>query len=369
MKSFLTGIFVFCCLLPLFSQEKELKPFSLEAEYFYGNIIEHNPNIAHLITGHPSGFFLSYNRKTYGFNEWERRYNFPDWGFSLGYQQMENPSLGEVLGIYSHLSWYFLNRNLRISVGQGIAYTDSPYRPEKNYRNVAYGSHFMSTTFGKASFIKENLWRGLGIHAGIGLVHYSNANIKAPNNSTNTITFNLGLNYLMDHENFPEFIQKQDSASSSYAQNLKFNFVFRSGINASDVIGLGEKPFYVISVFADKRLNYKSTLQAGADVFFSRFLKDLITYRSIAYPEDGLSGKEDYKRIGVFLGHEWRFNRVAVISQLGYYLYWPYEFEKRVYARLGLRRYLYNDFLFGTVTLHSHWAKAEAVEFGLGIRI
>jgi hypothetical protein len=57
------------------------------------------------------------------------------------------------------------------------------------------------------------------------------------------------------------------------------------------------------------------------------------------------------------------------VSQLGYYTYWPYAFENRVYNRLGIKRYFYKDILFGVVTVKAHWAKAEAVEFGLGFRI
>ncbi len=85
-------------------------------------------------------------------------------------------------------------------------------------------------------------------------------------------------------------------------ERFKYNLAFRTGLNESDVVGLGQEPFYVLSFFVDKRINYKSTFQAGVDVFFSTFLKELINYRSIAYPEDGLSGDEDYKRVGLFAG-------------------------------------------------------------------
>jgi len=97
-------------------------------------------------------------------------------------------------------------------------------------------------------------------------------------------------------------------------------------------------------------------------------LKDLIRFRSIAFPGDELTGDEDYRRVGVFIGHELRFNKVAFVSQLGYYIYWPYEFENQFYNRLGLKRYFYNDKMFASITVKAHWAKAEAVEFGIGAR-
>mgnify|MGYP006203091763 CR=1 FL=1 len=135
MKQLLSVFIVLVLSFPLFSQEKELKPVSLEVDFFYGTILEHNPDIQHLITGHPTGFIFTFNRKTYGFNEWERRYNYPDWGFTVAYQDLHNEYLGNVAGAYSHLNWYFLNRNLMFRVGQGIAYANNPFDTQSNYNN------------------------------------------------------------------------------------------------------------------------------------------------------------------------------------------------------------------------------------------
>ncbi len=368
MKQFLFAVTAAIFSFSLFSQE-EVRPVSLEADYFYGSILEHNPDIQHLITGHPMGFILSYNKKSYGLKEWERRYNYPDWGFTLAYQDLQNEYLGHSIGAYSHINWYFLNRNLMVRVGQGIAYVDNPFDAETNPNNNAYGSSLLSSTILKANFVRENIWKGLGFHAGLTLIHYSNANFKAPNTSTNSFLLNAGVSYQFDYKEFPEYIKQEDSLSRTHAERLKYNVVFRTGINESDVVGLGQEPFYVLSAFVDKRINFKSTFTGGVDIFFSHFLKELITYRSIAYPEDGLKGDEDYKRVGVFVGHDWRFHKTAFVTQLGYYVYWPYEFENRIYNRLGLKRYFFNDTVFAVVTVHAHWAKAEAVEFGLGYRL
>jgi len=350
-----------------FSQEEQ-KPFSIEATYFYGTILEHNPDIGHLITEHPEGFLLKYNRKTYGFNDWEKRYNHPDWGFTFSYQNMKNPFLGELYGLYGHYSWYFYKRNFNVTVGQGIAYATNPYHPDNNYMNNAYGTSFLSATLLSGNYVKENIWNGIGFKAGITLLHYSNANVKAPNNSTNTFTLSAGLSYQFDHENLPELIPLEEK--EKYSEPITYNFVFRSGINESDVVGSGQFPFYVFSAFADKKINRKSTFQAGVDVFFANFLKELIYYRSVAYPELDITGEEDYKRVGIFVGHELRFNKVAFVSQLGYYIYYPYAFEGQVYNRLGLKRYFgEQERFFGVITVKAHGAKAEAVEFGVGIRL
>ena len=79
MKKFISLICLLFLSQAVFCQKRELKPVAFELDYFYGSILEHNSDIAHLITGHPSGFNLAFNHKTYGHNEWESRYNYPDW--------------------------------------------------------------------------------------------------------------------------------------------------------------------------------------------------------------------------------------------------------------------------------------------------
>lgn len=369
MKLNICLFFIIMSVQYTLAQQNELKFYSVEVDYFSGSVIEHNPDIAHLITSHPTGFILSLNRKSYGYNEAEERYNYPDWGITFAYQDMHNRYLGEHYGLYGHFNFYFLNRNVRVGVAQGISYNTNPYDPETNFQNNAYGSHLLSTTIFKLNYSKENLFKGFGLNAGIGIIHYSNANFKAPNSSTNTFYVSAGISYLFNNINFPVLIPPGTWPSKYYAERIKYNVVFRTGRNEADVNGLGQHPFYVLSVYADKRINYKSTFQAGAEVFFSIFLRDLIRYRANSFPEDGLTGDEDYKRIGVFVGHELRFKKIGLVSQIGYYVYWPYEFENRTYLRLGLKRYFLEDKFFFEVSLKSHGAKAEAVEFGLGIKL
>jgi hypothetical protein len=366
MKQPFLIVIVFLFGFSSYSQQ-EKNYFSLEADYFQGNIYQHSQDISRLITGHPTGLILGFNKKTFGSKEWERQYNSPDWGFSFIYQDMKEPILGENYALYGHFNFYFIKRHLMLTVGTGLAYNTNPFDSENNFEGNAYGSSILSSTFFKLNYVKNNIWKGLGFHTGIMFVHYSNGNYQAPNTSTNTIALNAGLSYQLDYQDLPEYNKEKDGLD--YSERIKYNFVFRSGINESDVIGLGKHPFYTISAFADKRLNYKSTVQVGADLFISYFLKDYIKYISIVYPEDGLTGDEDYRRIGVFIGHELRFNKVAIVTQMGYYVYWPYHYETRFYHRMGVKKYFYKDKIFAAVTIKSHYAQAEAFEFGIGIRL
>lgn len=255
-----------------------------------------------------------------------------------------------------------------LRIGQGLAFTENPYDKVTNFRNIAFGSKIMSGTYLMLNYKKERIIDRFGLQAGFTLLHYSNANIKAPNTSINTVTLNLGLTYNLEDQ-APEYIATVSNAKNeTYTQPLKYNMVFRTGINESDVVGSGQYAFYILSAYADKRITRKSALQLGTDVFFSNFLKELIYYKSVSFPEENVTGNEDYKRVGVFAGHELFINKTSVVSQFGYYVYYPFDFEGKTYLRIGLKRYFSTKW-FGAITLKSHGAKAEALEFGLGVRL
>ncbi|MFV9552192.1 acyloxyacyl hydrolase [Algibacter sp. PT7-4] len=361
----------FCVFFVIFSfsfaQDKTHTSY-FDVNYFKGNIALHNNEILHLIKGHPEGVILSWNKKTYGFKAWEQRFNYPDYGVSFAYQDMKNPVLGNNYSLYAHYNFYFFNRNLMFRIGQGMAYNTNPYDKETNFKNVAFGSKFGSSTYVMLNYKKERIIDRFGLQGGFSLIHYSNANVKSPNNGTNSITFNLGLTYSLDREDLEYQHTINLKEDQDFSEPIKYNLAFRTGINESDIVGSGQYAMYVVSAYADKRINKKSALHLGTDVFFSNFLKELIYYRSVAFPNDGLSGNEDHKRVGIFAGHELFVNKTSLITQLGYYVYYPFDFEGRVYVRIGLKRYFAKKW-FGALTLKSHGAKAEGVEFGIGVRL
>ncbi len=365
-NSLLALLFVFSTAA--YAQEEIKKYYAFDANYFYGSIMEHNPDIAHLITGHPTGVILSFNRKTYGLEAWESRYNYPDFGYSFTYQDMKNPYLGENYGLYAHFNFYFLKRILMFRIGQGMAYATNPYNSDSNYINNAYGSRLLSSTYLMGNLNRQNIYKGLGVQAGISVIHYSNADFKSPNNSTNTFTFNLGLNYHLDYENIPEYVEK-DPKEKKYTEPIHYNFVLRGGVNTTGVIGSKQYPFLTITGFADKVINKKSTLQAGAELFFSKALEEFIYFQSVAFPQGITGGDEDAKRVGVFIGHQLTFNKMSLVTQVGYYAYYPYDnYVERLYNRLGLRRKI-NEHWWASATVRSHAANAEAVEFSIGYRL
>ena len=360
--------YYFILLFPVicFAQDIPAGSYTVDASYFYGNILPHRQSIRHLITGHPEGIVISFNKRTFGRRAWEQAYNFPDYGVSIHYQDMKNEALGNMYGVYGHYSFYFLQRQLALRIGQGVAYNTNPYDKETNFSNYAYGAHFMPSTYFMLNYSKQELWRGLGMQAGLIFIHHSNASMKSPNTSTNTFAVNIGVNYTFDKKEENRYTLVKDD--SVYKQPLHYNVVFRGGINQSDVIGTKQYPYFTLGAFIDKRISRKSGFQLGAEFFWPKYLKEYIHYMAIAYPENPTDGTTDYKKLGVFGGYELYINRMSLEAQLGYYIYSPYNSNGRLYQRIGMKYYFAKN-IYGSAGLKTHGAKAEVMEFGVGVRL
>jgi hypothetical protein len=366
MQKHFNIIVFFVVFFKIYAQDTP-KQYSVDVNYYYGSILPHSEKISHLITEHPEGIFVSAQEKTFGNEEWESRMNYPDFGLTFHYQNNKNETLGDLYGLYAHYNFYFLKRNLQFRIGQGVAYNTNPYDKEENYRNSAFGSHFMPASFFMLNYQKDNIWEGLGLRSGLFLIHHSNGTIKTPNTSANTVGANLGVSYTFDHKNERTYHPRLNR-DSAYTEPIRYNLAFRSGVHESHIIGSGQHPFYVISAYADKRFTRSSSVQFGLDVFLSMMLKHEIEMMAISFPEKGIDADTDYKRMGLFLGYELFLNRLSFEAQLGAYVYDDYKSHTALYQHLGLKYYFYRNFFLGT-GLKTHFSKAEAMDFSLGVRL
>ena len=340
----------------------------LQADYFYGNIIAHHADAHAFLQGHPTGAILSYNKRLLGSKNWHNYYNYPDFGYSFSYQNYNSSVLGELYALYGHYNFYFFNRlaknKLILRAGIGLAYATKPYDKVTNNKNTALGSTINSSTYFKLYYQRENIIKNLGVNAGLTFIHASNSNFRSPNAGVNIWAAAVGLNYNLDTEN--TLILKPTLHSKKFTEPIQYNFTFHTGINESEIIGTGQKPFFVISGYADKRLSKLSAIQLGTDVFFSPMLKDYYEINK-SIPHSNLKETSNFTRVGVFIGHELFISTLSVVTQFGYYAVYPVEYEGRIYETLGLKKY-FNKKWFASVRLKAHAANAETVEFGLGYR-
>lgn len=348
-----------------FSQEKVYTD-AFQLDYLYGKILDHSPNIIHLIQGPTNGAVFSWDRQTYGEKDWEQWYNYPSFGASLLMQNMGSVALGNVYSFHGDYRFYFFNRKLSLRVGGGIAYVENPFDIERNPTNTAYGSSISGSILLGMQYENRRVFNSpFGYQLGAFLIHYSNGKSRSPNTSTNNFGLQLGITYDLDAQ-IPE--NKVHLKDLQFSEPITLNVVLSSGNNDSGVIGTPQYPFLVTTIYADKRINKKTGLQFGAEAFFTQTLRKHIQYTSVAFPENEYyTGEQDWKRVGLFVGHELFIGKLSLVTQAGYYVYYPFDYLKPYYTRIGLKRYLYKG-VFTSIMLKTHLAKAESMEYGLGIR-
>jgi hypothetical protein len=339
---------------------------SIQLDYFYGNIIDHSPELKPIIQSHPSGILFSWNKKTTENTEFNNTYNFPDFGYSFSYENFNNESLGKVYSGYAHYNFYLNNRNaknqIKLTTAFGLGYNTNPFDKDTNNKNWAIGSNFLASAYLKLNYQRKYLFDKFGVNAGLMLIHYSNASFKAPNLGINTVALNVGVNYnFEENETAPE----RNIDNSKVNSPITYNAIFRTGFNESRINGSGRRPFYTLSFSADKKLSYKSTVSAGTDVFLATFMKDYIKHEnSINETPDETA---DWKRVGIFVGHELNMEKFSVLTQVGYHVYSPYKYVSGIYERFGFRK-RFNEHLFADLSLKINLFRAEGLEFGVGYR-
>ncbi len=362
MRSFY--YFILLVSTAIFGQHKDT--FSIEASILRGNVLPHRDDVLNLINGHPDGLMLSYLARTHGEQEWEKVYDFPDYGVYFLFQDFKSQPLGTCYAVGGLYNFYFLNRHLQLRLSQGIAMTTNPYNKETNSINKAFGTRFLDNTNVGVSYDNQRLLKPFGFHAGIMFTHYSNGRFKSPNSGINTYLLNLGLNY--NFEEKKAIVNDTIIEKKYYREPIHYNLVVRSGINESQIIRTGQRPFYHIGFYADKRLGRKSSLQFGTELFLTNSFKDYIKYYSVAFPDKHIDPNLDYKRVGIFVGHELFINKISLEAQLGYYVYQPLKKDIAIYDRVGMK-YYFTPKIFSSFHVKTHMFLAEALEFGIGIRL
>lgn len=346
-----------------YAQQSAKYSYSLGGEVFEGFILRHHEYLGHLILDRPTGFSFSLWKHTNGNKEWEANYNYPDIAFSISYYDLKNDAhLGKVITASTGMAFHLLGKapiknDLQFFIGLGLAYSTNPYDQATNNLN-----NVISTPITYNGNFRLSYWHQmgrLGLGTSLKLTHFSNGSLKQPNNGLNMVTANLEARYRLSGE---ESEYKEAVESKEINKGIRWGGMVHMGWAEAPPIGTGSRPVYNLSVMGQKRVSLKSQLDFGIEGFANTAIKQEIENGP---PFDG--EVPDYKRVGVFFGHELLVNNLTLVTQLGFYAYKPYYPKERVYMRIGLHYYI-NDHLYAGLTLKTHYAVAEVIEYGLGYR-
>ena len=336
---------------------------SLESKIHYSFIIPHHSVMWALTDGFFPVVEASVLLQTYGRSNYQYQRNYPQIGLTWLYSDFGgSESLGVMHAVIPNIRLPLLRRDkiqITFGVGVGVAYLTKKYDRIENYRNLTIGSHYNAAVHFQ---LKTNirLSEQFRASAGISMAHVSNGTIKTPNYGLNMPALFAGLEYKITRRPIV-FLQPEQINKMKGKVNVRIGAAMALKEN-NDAWG-EEFRVYIGQVSVGGYYNNTNRLLLDVDAVYDESTK-------YAMELDGapVDNYEDVVKGGISLGHEWTFDRLSLLMNLGVYLYNTEYTDELVYNKLGVG-FRFTRYTYASVTLQAHWAKAEFLSFGLGIII
>ena len=342
-----------------FSQTSESK-FGIKETAHFGALLPHRQVVNEIVEGHTFAYELSFYKTTSGGKVWQQVYNYPKIGISALYHYLGNPNeLGTGLGIFPFVELPLNNRkiNWRLKLGYGLGYIQKPFDVEKNFKNVAIGSHFNALIYANIGW-NVKLGKAIDFSTGFSLIHYSNSSFAQPNLGINIFSINTGFTYNFGGttEQIVSEIQPRERA---WQKHVMVGF----GVKEIQPV---EGPKYFVNSYSFNMLKpfkHKGSFGVGLDVFYNSSLSDLIAKDTTTT----LSGLDNF-RSGIVGIYAFDFGNISFLVEAGTYLFSRYDGNGAIYNRFSTRYTLGNKF-FINLGLKTHIVVADFVEVGCGIKL
>ncbi len=363
VKLFRISIFLFICFSHIpgsaYAGDRELKSLMVAGRMHYGVVTPHHKSIQYSITDAVRGIDLCLVRATNGAGYWEQLYRYPRYGIGYNWSQLGNTKVyGTGHSLYGFFKAPFIARDrlsVNYAISLGLSYLNKTFEPAENPMNNAISSNLNVFVRFSGGLIYR-LTDKLEISGDLNMQHYSNGKLKSPNLGINLVTTSLGLAYKINDAGqqpvmpeLPEITKKN-----------RYSIIYSAGCKTFD--DLADRYYFAssLSLHYDRILSHKFSAGGGADFFYNSSIR-----KAMAEHDNKEAKPGDLFRAGLHIGGAIYYNRLSMLIQAGYYLYKQYYYITPVYNRVGLR-YRINDNILLNISLKSHHAVADFVEWGVG---
>ena len=357
------GLLIFVLVLTELAVNAQLveKPVIIESKIHMGMNLPFYKALRYLIKDDIYAFDVSVSFPTYGKDYWEKLYRYPRQGVGFSYWSLGNNEVfGKAYALYSFINIPFFKPAEKFSfnyqISCGVAYLPKIFDIYKDHLDRAIGSH-------------TNIYIHLGIDGKITLIphcelvieagatHFSNGKTRSPNYGINAGSFSLGLNYLFNNKGATIQDPEIPGINKRYVQSV----IYSAGTKVYDNL-YGKKYFgSSLSYNLERIINHKRKIGLGADLSYDGSISEALA------SEDGTPDKHFDKliRFGLHTSYATRYKQLIMGIQIGYDLYSKYTVITPVYNKLSIQ-YLLTRNIIGSISIKSHMAKADCLEYGIG---
>jgi hypothetical protein len=357
------GLFIFILVLTGFAAKAQFnqRPFIIESRIHAGMDLPFYKALRYLTQEDIYAFDLSVSLPTYGKDYWEKLYRYPRQGIGFSYWSLGNNNVfGKAYALYSFINIPFFKHKEKFSfnyqISCGVAYLPKIFDINKNHLDRAIGSH-------------SNIYIHLGIDGEVtilpgcelvieaGATHFSNGKTRSPNYGINAGSFSLGLNYVFNNKGTSLLDPEIPGKDNRFVQSV----IYSAGTKVYDNL-LGKKYFVSsVSYNLERILNHKRKIGLGADLSYDGSISEALA------SEDGTPEKDFDKliRFGLHVSYAIRYKQLILGIQIGHYLYSKCTVITPVYNKMSVQ-YLITRNIIGSISIKSHMAKADCLEYGIG---
>jgi hypothetical protein len=360
-----SSVVIFCLVSYIpdaISQSRFTDDLKVTANYYHGYVLPEYSNFLYVVNAPVRSVSLNFSKTTIGNNSWEKMYNYPEYGFSFFYSTLGNDAIhGREFGILPYFHLNIISRkhfNFFNETGLGFGYVTKRFDPEKNYMNIAVGSH-LNMHFNLKFGVNYEAYKKVFLNAGIAFDHFSNGNTRNPNLGINYVTTFTGLSYLIGKET-----QRQSPGLVPHQGDLSYELIGSLGIKRSRAV-IQSELFYASSVTFELKwpVSRAIRLGAGADMFYDTSTETEMR----AQNNMDHKGADDF-RTGLHLSQEFVYSRLSLILQEGVYLGLTDQVNNKTMYNRGIVRIQVSDRSFIQMAMKSHLHVLDYPELGFGMK-
>lgn len=348
-----------------FFKDSLIQNTEIDVRVSYGFYAHHHFEMSSYSAHFPT-FELSLQKQTYGKSSWQSYFNYPTIGVTALYSGLGNIDIiGKAYAIYPFINFPFnksKTNTFGLRFGVGLGYITEKFDLTSNYHNISIGSNF-NAAINIALEYKHYFSNRFKFSVFAGLTHFSNGCSNYPNSGINIINAGAGLTYLLTdtHSYIPK---SKDNGNYLKTIDCEYYIGISAGIkrieyNQKENIGVYHIDFYIMD-----RISNLSKIGLGFDLVYDATdnisIIDDYGYQQFTFIE--------MLKPGISLAYELMIGDASFLFNFGYH---PYGLDMsfgRWYQKIAMKVDLGN-YIYGKITLNTHFGVADFIGFGIGVRL
>lgn len=317
-------------------QTSEPHQLYLEPALRIGRIIPNASNTGWLSNVSLYSAELRFGKQTDGRHDWERLFNYPEYGLCLRYGHFDDTTFRDKAALFAYMNGtiYRVKRwTFHYQFGLGIAYWSNPYDIEKNPNNRFIGAH-LNAHIDLALGIDFRMTPHTALTLRANFSHSSNAALKLPNMGINPLSGALGVKCYFHKMKDLDFTFK--TRDTNFIKKNSFYVLAGGGARQSKkdaiVTNGAAGPYYpgfVLQLGYQRQFHPKFRYGAGIDFNYSGEL-------SRHLPETQRKTSKYFSQ-AAFLSFEVLYGRFVLHVSAAVYINRAFNFYEPYYERAGFR--------------------------------